>query len=464
MEKNNKPEFNPRRFLLLFVTLSLSSLFLFFTSLLAADTYNKFFENETFDVGVRVASISIENLTYEQAAKTLKEKTAQWKQKNPVILVYNNQKVTVNPDAWVYDIEESVEKASATSGSGKMQVDLNADLVDDALNQFKDKGLDQVLDREMLFVHLKQIGEALPSETKEVQLGEFLTILGNPDEVVSESSVELVGELPLLGNWVEGLNGYEIEPFSAFSLLEAIEEQGMTAQDSIDINVLASAIHGAVQKTNFVYTERHISRELPDYADLGYEAYVKPKGDDLAFQNPNPLPYKLELMMNDGKLTVSVVGIPFPFSYKVEVVKQEFEPKTIIHFNKNLHSFLSSVLVDSGKKGYLASVYRVSYGERGEIVEKLKLFEDFYPPKHRIEERGYPKEQEDTLPEDIPGDIPIDGMIPPYPYPWYPYPQNPDNPDDLSAPVLPGIPGDSDASQSEEENGQTSAPQGGVAP
>jgi hypothetical protein len=448
-----KPEFKPKRFLLLFETISLSSLFLFFTSLLATDFYNEIFREETFHKDVRVASVSIENLTNEQAANALNEKTTKWQQKNVVILVYNNQKVNINPETWVYDIEESVEKA--TNDNSPLFVDLNTELIEEALNQFQDKGLQQVLDKEMLFLHLKQIGEALPEEPQEVQIGDFLTTVGLPDEMVSESSITLTGELPLLDDWVKGLNGYEIKPSATFSLLEAIEEQGMAAQDSIDLHVLASAIYGAVQKTNFVFLERHISRELPDHAELGFEAYVKPNDVDLVFQNPNSESYKLEFLIINNQLNVSVIGKPFPFTYKVEVEKQEFEPKTIIHFNENLSSFLSSVLVDSGKKGYLASVYRVSYGKQGEVAEKVKLFEDFYPPVHRIEERGYPLEKKEGIPAE---DYPVNGTMPPvYPYPWYPYPQNPENPIEPSAPMIPDA-------QSEEETDQTSEPQGGAAP
>jgi hypothetical protein len=460
VKQKARPEFNPTRFLLLFGTISLTSLFLFFTSVLVADLHTKFFTENTFNEGVRVASVSIENLTEEQAAKALKEKTAQWQQQNFVILVYNNQRVKVNPEAWVFDIEGSVEMTS--TGSDQLIVDLNTDHVEEALVQFKEKELDQVLDKEMLFLHLKQIGEALPEEPQEVQLGGFLTTLGQPDEMVSESSIALTGELPLLDDWVKGLNGYELKPSVTFSLLEAIEEQGMAAQDSIDLHVLASAIYGAVQKTNFVFLERHISRELPDHAELGFEAYVKPNDVDLVFQNPNSESYKLEFLIINNQLNVSVIGKPFPFTYKVEVEKQEFEPKTIIHFNENLSSFLSSVLVDSGKKGYLASVYRVSYGKQGEVAEKVKLFEDFYPPVHRIEERGYPLEKKEGIPAE---DYPVNGTMPPvYPYPWYPYPQNPENPIEPSAPMLPGIPGDSEDAQSEEETDQTSEPQGGAAP
>jgi VanW like protein len=457
-----KTEFNPRRFLLLFGMISLMSFFIFSTSLLSTNLYSNLFAEETFDKGVQVASVSLEGLTYEEAVQRIKDRTNKWKEESQVVLLYQKQKVTISPESWVFQPEDSVKQANQNNGT--LIASLNGDLVNEGLNEWKDSGLLEVLDKDLLFLQLKQIGESLKTGTTEVEVNEFLTTAGQPDEIVSESSIELSGELPLLDEWVEALNGYEIKSGGSFSLLEAIEEKGMTAQDSIDINVLGSAIYSAVLKTNFEFTERHISRQLPEYVELGYETYVNPIETDLAFQNPNPTSYALELFIQDGKLSVSVVGIQLPQPYRIVVKKEEFEPKTIIHFNENLSYFSSSVLVEAGRKGYLGKVYRVSYDEAGKESARVKLFEDFYPPKHRIEERGYPVEpsEGEEIEEGMPVEgIPNDGTMPPV-YPYYPYPQNPANLDPF-APVLPSIPTPTDKVPNGNE-GETSEgqPQGGV--
>ena len=46
--------------------------------------------------------------------------------------------------------------------------------------------------------------------------------------------------------------------------------------------------------TNFSIIERNISEELPDYAELGFEAKVNPeKNKDLVFSNGNESSYKI---------------------------------------------------------------------------------------------------------------------------------------------------------------------------
>jgi hypothetical protein len=429
-----KREFNPKNFLCIFASLSLAALFLFFFSHFGTKLYSNIFEEDMYGKGVVLASIPLEGVVKSEAITVVNDKVSQWQNEHPVYFVYNEKKVKLSPEVWQFQSEESLKKLSGASSL--MVVGVNEDAVQQSLKQLQVTGLNELLDEEMLYAHLKKVGSTLQTTEIEVPINEFLTTFGQAEEVVSESTIKLPGEHVLLEDWVKGLEGYEIKPGEVFSLIEAIEKVSMTAQDSIDLNVLASGIYSAVQKTNFTMIERHTSRELPDYASLGFEAFVKPADMDLAFKNPNASPYKFNFIVTKNNLTVSVVGVPLPYTYTVKVDKQVFEPKTIIHFNDQLASIFSSVLVNGGSEGYLATVYRKSFGSGGEEVESVKLAEDFYPPKHRIEERGYPVEEEEsteTTPEESTPSMPY-----PYPYPWYPDPNNPTNP---YIPVMPGIPG-----------------------
>lgn len=431
-----KREFNPKSFLMIFLSLSLAALFLFFSSTFATDVYSNIFEEERFGKGVMLGPISLHDATNEEALSLVKDKINNWKQGHPVFLVYNEQKAQISSDAWMFQPEDSLKKVSGTTN--KLIVELNEDSVMDSVAQLKVAGLEDLLIKEMLIAHLKQIGADLKTNNLEIDISEFLTTFGQAEEVVSQGTIKLPGEHILLEDWIQSLEGYEIQPGKTFSLIKAIEEVGLSAQDSIDINVLASATYTAVQKTNFTIVERHTSRELPDYAALGYEAYVKPQEMDFAFENPNATSYKLEFAIDQGNLVVSIVGVPLTYTYTVKVDKQVFKPKTIIHFNDQLADIFSSVVINGGREGYLVTVYRESFGKGGEEIESLKLSEDFYPPKHRIEERGYPVEEEEVTDPAIPENG-VPGM--PYPYPGYPYPTNPLDPNN---PVTPGIPSNPD--------------------
>ncbi len=429
-----KREFNYKNFLVIFASLSLAALFLFLFSHLGTKVYSNIFEEEKYGTGVAVASLPLENLAKSEALPLVNEKVSQWQNEYPVILVYNAKRVQLPSDAWQFQIEDSLKNLSGTSSP--LLVNVNKETVEQSIQQLQVSGLTELLDEEMLHAHLKKIGSTLQTAELEVPINEFLTTFGQAEEVVSESTIKLPGEYVLLEDWVEGLENYEMKPGQVFSLIGALEEVDMTAQDSIDLNVLASGIYGAIQKTNFSIIERHTSRELPDYASLGYEALVKPQDMDLAFKNTNASSYKFNFMMDGNNLSVSIVGVPLPYTYTVKVDKQVFEPKTIIHFNDQLASILSAVTVSGGREGYLATIYRKSFGSGGEEVASEKLAEDFYPPRHRIEERGYPVEEKET-PETTPEEG-TPGTPYPYPFPYYPDPNNPMNP---YVPVMPGIPG-----------------------
>ncbi|WP_226535989.1 VanW family protein [Fictibacillus halophilus] len=430
-------EFNIKNFVVIFISLSFLSIFLFYSSTITTNVYNEIFAEETFNKGVAVGSISIGDTTRVEAIALVKERVTKWQNENPVFFMYNDQKVQLPPETWLFQPEESIQCVSGTAN--KLYVELNENSIESSISHLKVTGLEDLLDKEMLFAHLKKLGSELQTNHLEIDISEFLTTFGQAKEVVSEGTLKLPGEHVLLDEWIKGLNGYELKPGRTFSLIQAIEEVSLTAQDSIDLNVLASAIYSAVQKTNFMIVERHTSRELPEYTSLGYEAFVKPADMDFAFQNPNATSYKLEFLIDENKnLIASIVGVPLPYTYTVKVDKQVFKPKTIIHFNDQLASILSSVVVNGGSEGYLATIYRQSFGSGGEAVDTIKLAEDFYPPKHRIEERGYPVEEEEA-PETT---TPENGTLPyPYPgYPYLPYPYDPNNP------VVPGIPGNADPS------------------
>ncbi|MGA4718554.1 VanW family protein [Fictibacillus nanhaiensis] len=432
-----KREFNPKNFLAIFASLSLAALFLFFLSHLGTKVYSNFFEEDRYREGVVLASIPLEGVVKSEAISFVNDQVSKWQSEHPVYLVYNDKKVKLSPEAWQFQNEESLKSITGTSSS--MVVNLNEEAVTASLEQLDVSGLQELLDEEMLYAHLKKMGSTLQTTNLEVPVNEFLTTFGQAEEIVSESTIKLPSENVLLEEYVEGLEEYEIKPGEVFSLIGAIESVSLTPQDSIDLNVLASGIYTAIQKTNFTIIERHTSRELPNYASLGYEAFVKPEDMDLAFKNPNASTYKLNFVLEGSQLTTSIVGVPLPFTYTVKVDKKVYEPKTIIHFTDQLASIFSSVTVNSGSEGYLATVYRKSFGSGGEEVASEKLAEDFYPPKHRIEERGYLIEEEETSETTPETEYPVV----PYPYPFpYPYPWNPDpaNPNPY-VPVLPGIPG-----------------------
>ncbi|MFC7373010.1 hypothetical protein ACFQPF_15325 [Fictibacillus iocasae] len=417
-----KQEFNPKRFLQLFGTIGLSSFFIFSTSTIASQLYSNTFAEKKLGMGASVASVSLENLTKEEAATLLQGKIEKWRSSSEVVLIHNEERKNLPLDAWQFQPEESIQAGR----SQPLKTELNENLVKEALQTFSDPNLEKVLDMPLLLNHLKQSGSQLTEGTIEVQLGDFLSTAIEDDIVVSEIALPLKGEYRLLTDYVAGLNGFKINGGESFSLRQALEEVKMTPQISPDLNALAEGIHRAALTTNFSIVERHTSRELHVEDMLGYEVSMDDEERDLILHNPNTGTYELSLVVVDQVLSVSFVGVPFPYTYKTIVEKKTFEPKTIVQFSKELSSFNSISLKEEGREGYLAAVYRISYDNGGRKTDKVKLYEDFYPPKHRIEERGYP-----LAADPVEGIPPEAGDLPPaLPwYPPYPYPENPENPE-----------------------------------
>ncbi|MFC0187366.1 VanW family protein [Fictibacillus aquaticus] len=428
-------EFNNKRFLKLFGTISLSSLFIFSTSIFAADLYSKKFDDPTLGKGAQIASLSVETYTKNEAAAAVTKAIEDWRKGTVISLVYNGEKITVPSEAFMFDVDSSIEQANG-GNSASLAVQVNEEAVREAVKGFKEEAISDVLDEARLFHHVKQIGATLDTKAVEVQLSEFMTAPGQPEEEVSRVEVQLKGQFQLIEAWSEKLNGTEIKPEVPFSLIQTMTERGATPQDSPELNILASVIYEATLKTNFTYLERHTTRELPDFTSLGHESAVDTESKDLVLQNPNATSYKLNLTFDDNKLRAAIVGVPFPFTYDITIEKKTFEPKTIIQFSKTLPYFSSINVLRQGKEGFLGTVYRIAYGKSGEQAEKVKLFEDFYPPVHEIEQRGFPLPP--TNESENPVVPPPGSEENPLPYPWYPYP-------------IPGLPGTPDVPETPEQ-------------
>lgn len=101
------------------------------------------------------------------------------------------------------------------------------------------------------------------------------------------------------------------------------------------------------------------------------------------------------------------MGEPLTYQYKTKVVDvQTFEPRTTVQYTDKLRpgSFRTEV---AGKEGKAATVFREVYDSNDQVVDVIKLSEDFYFPVHRVEQRGRVlAAQPDTNPG--PGPIPTE--------------------------------------------------------
>ena len=228
--------------------------------------------------------------------------------------------------------------------------------------------------------------QMLETGSHQIILEDFLADNENQFTILEEASISTNESEELI---VLTDHSIEIGATSQFSLLHFIEEQGLIGFSPLSLNKIATAIYQVILPTNFSIIERHISNELPDYATLGYEAKIDvEQNQDLIFSNPNKFSYFIEFEEKDGKLYVNLNGPSLLNQYVITFEDQEsFKPKTILQFNPQLGPKEIRVKTE-GKDGQLIKVYREHLDEKGKLIEKERIAEDFYAPIHRIEVSG----------------------------------------------------------------------------
>lgn len=335
--------------------------------------------NQAFSEKTYIGTVDVSNKTHEQAKAAVEAKVNEWAAATRISLVFKSDTFAVDPSQFIYLVDESV--ADAKSGT---QNELYVEMNEGILSRLTlPETIVRHIEKEMLMNELRAAGQRfLPS--LEISLENFL-----PEEepvTISKTSIDLPDESNEIKELVEVIQKIEIASESPVSLVKTAYEKGLIEKSSFAYSQIASAIYKAVLPTNFTITERHISSVLADNIELGFESKVDfAKSLDLKFYNPNKTPYRIELTIVNEELQVMIKGAPLLYEYKVTASgKQEFKPRTIKQYSPLLQPGQKSV-EKKGKAGYLITVNREKYGQKGELLESQFLSEDFYRPEHRVE-------------------------------------------------------------------------------
>jgi hypothetical protein len=388
---------NPKALLKLFSLIILSVVFIYNVSYAGEYSYEKIFGEKKLPVGSTVGSVEVGDLKANQAYNKVSQAVAKWESETVILLKYEDIEIEIEKGIFGFNIEESVK-----SGFESAHVPLNTVVSSESmllmLAPFLNTPIFQAINIESLQMHLTEIASSLKVGEHILHLTEFL----NEEEVTAEAAAESAVSYPTngqtLSKWINLLNNMEIKPGETLSLLTVMKKYEIEPVPSESLTVFASGIYKAVLSTNFEVIERHTSRNLPAYIELGFEVSIEDGEQDFVFKNPNSFSYRFHFILKDNKLYVEIVGVPFTTGYEVEVISRTFQPKTVIQYNAAL-SIDTKNVVNEGKTGYLAEVYRIEIIPETNEQKRVKIAEDFYPPVHRIEERGWPKESTDPTNE-----------------------------------------------------------------
>lgn len=359
--------------------------YMFSFSNFGALAFTHFLANSSsFDTNTRIASIDISELTQDKALSLLKSKQKNWEKSTSIKVAYREKTIKLNLDIFDFQLEQSVETAKSAK-----QTELLVQIDEDKLNTFLSELSSNLvknhsIDTKAFKKNLLSYASLLESGNHTIQMDQYL-LKKEKNDLLSETSISLGNNGDELANWVKQFPQLEIKPGSSFSLTKIIADRKITTYSAKTLSRIATAVYQVILPTNFLITERHISRELPRYAEPGFEAKVDPdKNMDLVFTNSNDEKFFLNFKIMDQTFYVSLNGPKFEYTYKiVQKDKETFQPKTIIQFDAKL-PFNSEKVVTDGKEGLIIKTYCEQLDETGEPIKNTLLSEDFYSPINKV--------------------------------------------------------------------------------
>lgn len=323
-----------------------------------------------------IGTIDVSNKTKEEARALLEARWSEWSSDAKVALMHKEQTYSVKTENFTLLTDQTISSAS-DGQQNELFVEIKS------LNGVLPDTIDNRLNLEVLE---KDLAEAIQgfNENIVIELDRYLP-QEEPIEV-SSISIKLDDNNEEFLSFIKIFPAIELEAESQFSLASLVKESELPELSDHTYSQIATAIYQAILPTNFLISERHISRELTENIEPGFEAKVQfNKRIDFSVYNPNTSAYTIIFNWNGPDLEVSVKGEPFLYKYSIQTLdKQEFKPRTIKQFSPLLKAGQKSVKVE-GSPGVIVKVIRETHTEKGELVITEVVSEDFYPPVHRIE-------------------------------------------------------------------------------
>ncbi|WP_226673261.1 VanW family protein [Rossellomorea aquimaris] len=367
----------------LMAVLFCSTFFLYGFSHLGVFAYETFFVKSLhLSKHAALASINLGGTNKEEALTILDEKIGVWKENQNIMIEFEGESIRLDPSLLQFHLEESIEKLEGNENTSLM-VSLEEEALNSFLsNHFPDYNGDDV--------NLASLKEYILSLAGSLNNGETVSVF---DYLSSNESTQVLFEAvsnelevtPTIKSFIDNHPSIRIEPNSQFSFAGFLETEGFVVESQADLSPIASLLYQITLHSNFSIIERNISKELPDYVTLGFEAKFNPMNNqDFVITNPNSTDYELKLAIQGNRIKALLQGIPFPNTYNVRLSdKVTFPPRVIKQFSP----FVDKGSVDiqqEGKDGILIKVYKQKLSTSGEILSEELINEDFYAPRHKV--------------------------------------------------------------------------------
>jgi hypothetical protein len=397
----------------IFLTLILSTAYIFSFSHLAAFAYDRLVhQGDVWGQGTKIGSINVSGKTSQQVALQLEQAVKKWTSENRVTFTYKEKNMKVDNSMFQFRNEETIGRLK--SGQKNLAaVKLDQNKLEDAVYDTSISLSSQKLDFDKLSQDLLVSAAMLEGGQYTFHLENYVSGSSKEHEVITKAEIKAGKDEKELKEIVKRLGKTEIHGQTQFSLLNTLKNAKAEKFSSDALSRVASGIYRAILPTNFAVVERNISRELPSYARLGYEARADTGNDmDLVVANMNDTAYSLYFSVRNHTLIVTLKGQAFLNKYSIlEMDKKKYPPSTVQQFSALLSTGERTVK-EQGKDGQEVKIVRKIFNESGKLVKTEQISDDFYPPVQRVEVSSLAE------PAVIPGDdgttVPAagDGTIP----------------------------------------------------
>ncbi len=378
-------------FLNTFIAVLAATLFFYGISTFGALAFSQasttFFGDQTY-----VGSYDISNQKEREALEKLTTGFTELQSTFSVNLAYQDAVVALPEELVRLDAEQTIERAKSGE-ENPIVASVSIDGLRTVLTQhFAPVEFDEDSLYSIALGIERELGAGIMPLT--VYITDYMEYPERKEEEIASSTLIVQNPSRSLQQLVQALDSTEIAPFSSFSLLDRMQEEGGSPVADGELTILASTLYALVLRTNFEVDERSIGNQLSPAVEPGFEAAINQSlGVNFSFMNPNKSAFTLHIKLTGNTIQTSLTGIPLLYEYTPYMTEKEtYQPKTVRQFSAFMPTGQIRV-EDEGKEGVEVSVSRLISYESVELENKW-ISSDFYAPKPRIELHALEKDEQ----------------------------------------------------------------------
>lgn len=149
---------------------------------------------------------------------------------------------------------------------------------------------------------------------------------------------------------------------------------------------VSSTLYNIVLHTDLEVVERKAHGMYVKYAEPSVDATISEGSIDFRFKNNRNYPIKIVSEMNNGTLTMSILGIKEATDKIIEIESVTLETLAYSTIRENDSTMLKGTtkVVQEPVNGYVSEAYRVEKDANGNIISRTLISKDRYIPTNEI--------------------------------------------------------------------------------